>query len=76
MDTQAATAAQSANNPKRKVLLDDYIDEDEAAREIGCKPRTLRSIPDGPPYVILNKKRRYHIDGFRRWLGKRLKGAR
>jgi hypothetical protein len=77
MDTQTVTVAQSTDDPKpRKKLLAGYTPDDEAAAEIGCTVRTLRNMPDGPPYVVLNRKRFYPDDQFRKWLAKRLKSAR
>jgi hypothetical protein len=77
MDAQAATVAPSAANTKpKKKLLEGHTIEDDAAAEIGCTTRTLRNMADGPPYIVLNRKRWYPDDLFKKWLAKRLKGGR
>ena len=62
------------------MLLDGYADEDQAAAELRCTPRTLRNMdhePDGgPPYVVIARKRWYPIDDFRKYIRKRTRGAR
>jgi hypothetical protein len=57
-------------------LLGEHATEDEVAAEIGVKVRTLRGMPDGPPYVVLMRKRFYPVDQFRKWLSKRTRAAR
>jgi hypothetical protein len=76
MDTQIATVAQPNGDPKKLRVLEDYISEADLAAEIGCTERTLRNMPDGPPYVVLNRKRIYPIPSAREWVKRRIKTPR
>jgi len=56
-------------------LLEEYLSEDEVAKLVKMKPRTLRrwrQRRDGPPFVPMGRDVLYPKDGFREWLRSRL----
>jgi hypothetical protein len=64
------TSIQSVAVPHSRQLP-GYMPESEMAVIRGVKPRTLRSERQkgsGPPFVKINRKIFYPIDGFREWL--------
>ena len=57
-------------------LLDDFMDLEEAAAEIGVSVRTLRRYmdqPDGLPHAIIGGRTRLHRPTTREWLLGRMK---
>jgi hypothetical protein len=72
METNATAAAPKASDNPSK-LLHDYVTEAEVCAELGIHYRTLRRMPDGPPFVKIANQRRYPIDQFRRWVAKRVR---
>jgi hypothetical protein len=57
--------------PQMGRLLDDYLNEDEQAAELGVVKRTLRSWRQrgqGAPYVKIGKQIFYPIAGTAAWL--------
>jgi hypothetical protein len=54
-------------------LLDDYLDEEQAARELQCVPRTLkraRASGNGPKYIRAPGRHKvmYRRSALREWL--------
>jgi hypothetical protein len=72
--------ANTATAPKvrdKPGLLDEFYDESEmCAMMDDISVQTLRRMPDGPPYVKIKRRRRYPIDLAKKWLARRVKGAR
>ncbi len=70
----AAAIADGANqmtDPSDHDLFADYVDEDEMARMRDCSKRKLRNerlARLGPPYLKIDRKIRYPIAGFHKWL--------
>jgi helix-turn-helix protein len=57
-------------------LLDGFLKEPELARELDKKEQTLRKwrrTGEGPPWTNIGSTVVYPIDGFRRWLTKRVR---
>jgi hypothetical protein len=67
------TALRASDTPKK--LLHGYAEERDVATELGIHIRTLRRMPNGPPYVVVARKRRYPIELFQKWLAKRVRAA-
>jgi len=50
-------------------VLDDFLNEEETAAELGKTVRTLRSwrtLGIGPPYVMFGRNARYNRDALRK----------
>jgi hypothetical protein len=59
-------------------LLDGYITEAEFCAQIGVIDRTARKwrqSGEGPPFVKLGHGVFYPLEGFRKWLAKRVQGS-
>ena len=53
------------------TLLADVLTEDEAARELGRCPRTLkrwRDLREGPPFIRIGRQVLYRREAVRDWL--------
>jgi hypothetical protein len=70
-----ASAPKITESVKQKRLLAGYVDERDVAAELEIEVRTLRRMVNGPPFVLLNRKRRYPEDKFRQWLTKQVHTA-
>ena len=56
---------------KTDGLLDDYLTEDELAKELDLAPRTLqrwRRQRTGPPVTFIGRVPYYRVEGVRVWL--------
>lgn len=71
MSTNQTEIAPRTDKPRK--LIQDYIEDHDAAAELDISVRTLRRIPDGPPFVIIGRKRRYPVEQFRKWIAKRVR---
>ena len=59
-------------------LLDDFLPEDQTARELGRCPRTLkrwRNLREGPPFIRIGRQIFYRRDAVREWLVSREEAA-
>jgi helix-turn-helix protein len=53
------------------TLLDDFVDDDGLAKELGRHHRTLkrwRDRGDGPPWIKLGGRILYHLPTIKEWL--------
>lgn len=51
--------------------LDDWLDEEDAAPEIGLRPSTLtayRKAGKGPKYSVVGRKFKYHRQNIHAWI--------
>jgi hypothetical protein len=84
MDTQisenaAAETRRERRAPQGRVLLDGYLLESELCRELNIVSRTARKwrqTGEGPPWANVGAMIVYPIDGFHKWLAKRVRNTR
>jgi hypothetical protein len=67
-------AAHGPQVTEKPSLLEDYADDVEVARALKIHVKTLRKMPDGPPFVEVARRRRYPKDLFKKWYAKRVQG--
>jgi hypothetical protein len=75
--TNTATAPKVPDKPSKPGLLEDCWNESEMCAQMdGIGLQTLRRMVNGPPYVKIRRRRHYPIDLAKKWLAKRVRGAR
>jgi len=60
-----------AHAPRRRLLGDNYLDEQEEAQELGVTVRTLRhwrARGEGPPYIKIGRSVYYPVTASLVWL--------
>jgi predicted site-specific integrase-resolvase len=64
----------SRRTPDGSTVLEDYVPEDDLARDLGITRRTLRmwrARGEAPPITRLGLRILYHRDDIREWLRSR-----
>jgi hypothetical protein len=57
-------------------VLDDYVEVEPFAKEVGCSPRTVlrwMDEPNGLPYSSIGSRRLIHIPTAREWIFGRMR---
>lgn len=56
------------------AILEEYLNRDDLAKELGCSPRTVcryENEPDGLPSTRIGGRVLYHLASVRSWLSRR-----
>lgn len=67
-------AHHGADDRAQDGVLDDYMDDDDLARELGVTPRTVarwRALREAPPVTRIGRRVMYRREAVKKWLEER-----